>query len=370
MQTSVVPYRTILLAKWRAKSPFFDRLMTVSAPLRAKLAVLRAWMLLLGGAAIHTVTGHTPKRSYLALVTLFQTSNGRANDILSDAVAHFHRPYDLPPATGVLGELGEADLARIEEKLESDGYVVFENCLTEEFCENVVQQSLKFNFLIRGDETSGAYRTGPFNRAAPTAPLYSLTRDDTTDIPEVQTLMADPSLIAVAQNYLRSKPIFTGIYMGWSTAVKDTPDADAAQSFHWDMERIRWLRFFVYLTDVTPESGPHCFIKGSHRTGAIPKDLLDLSYVRHSDGTIIQRYGQEAYREFTGRRGTIIAEDSRGFHKGKLPTRGDRLLLAFELSNTTFGVNKRHLIRNIHVPRFGEFAKSYPRLYLNLDFTA
>jgi hypothetical protein len=43
-------------------------------------------------------------------------------------------------------------------------------------------------------------------------------------------------------------------------------------------------------------------------------------------------------------------------------------MIAFEVSNTTFGVNKRHLIRNIHVPRFAEFAKLYPRIYRNLDF--
>jgi hypothetical protein len=66
---------------------------------------------------------------------------------------------------------------------------------------------------------------------------------------------------------------------------------------------------------------------------------------------------------FTGKRGTIIAEDSRGFHKGDHPRKGDRLLLAFELSTTLFGTNKRHVIRNIHVPRFGEFARKYPQLY-------
>jgi len=148
------------------------------------------------------------------------------------------------------------------------------------------------------------------------------------------------------------------------------PDNQAAQQFHWDMERIKWIRFFIYLTDVTADSGPHCFIKGSHRTGAIPDRLLKQGYVRQSDETMLEVYGKDAYMEFVGRRGTIIAEDSRGFHKGMEPKQGDRLLLAFELSNTTFGANKRHLIRNIHVPRFGEFAKRYPRVYSNFDFPA
>ena len=202
----------------------------------------------------------------------------------------------------------------------------------------------------------------------PIAARYSASNDDATDIAEVQELFSDPSIIAVAQNYLHSKPIFTGLSLWWSPAIKDTPDSEAAQEFHWDMERIKWIRFFIYLTDVTADSGPHCFIKGTHRTGAIPDDLLQQGYVRQRDETILQRYGRDAYLEFTGPRGTIVAEDSRGYHKGMMPQKGDRLLLAFELSNTTFGANKRHLIRNIRAPRFGEFATKYPRLYANFDF--
>jgi hypothetical protein len=49
-------------------------------------------------------------------------------------------------------------------------------------------------------------------------------------------------------------------------------------------------------------------------------------------------------------------------------TEKDRLLLAFELSNTLFGANKRHRIRKILHPRFGEFAKKFPRIYRNCDF--
>lgn len=330
----------------------------------------KAWILLLAGAVIHWVRGVTPKPSHLALVTLFSDNGGRANDAIASAVASFHPPYQLPAAEGVLGNLSGQDLARIDEQLRQDGYYVFENALSPEFCDSVVRQSLELNYLIMGDEAvaKGAPQMGRFDRAAPQAAQYSATRDDTTDIPEVQQLISDPSILAVAQNYLSSKPIFTGIYLGWSAAVKDTPDQNAAQEFHWDMERIRWLRFFIYLTDVGPENGPHCFVKGTHRTGAIPKDLLALGYVRHRDGAIIQRYGSDNYREFTGRRGTIIAEDSRGFHKGKMPTSGDRLLLAFEVSNTTFGANKRHLIRNVHVPRLAEYARKYSRVYSNLDF--
>jgi ectoine hydroxylase-related dioxygenase (phytanoyl-CoA dioxygenase family) len=328
------------------------------------------WIKLLYGAWVHMRTGETPQSAHLALIALFIRSGGRANDLLSRAVGILHPPYRLPRPSGVLGDLSTNDLAKIENQLETDGYYVFENCLSAEFCERVIQQTLATDCVLAGDEIT---QERPGNRArydrdAPTAALYQLTRDDTTDLAEVQELVSDPSIIAVAQNYLKSKPIFTGIVMRWSPAIKNTPDSEAAQEFHWDMERIKWIRFFIYLTDVTVDSGPHCFIKGTHRTGAIPEDLLRQGYVRQKDEILLQRYGNEAYLEFTGPRGTIVAEDSRGWHKGKPPRKGDRLLLAFELCNTTFGANKRHLIRNIRVPRFGEFAVKYPRLYANFDF--
>jgi ectoine hydroxylase-related dioxygenase (phytanoyl-CoA dioxygenase family) len=346
------PRRLARAVAWRVRRPFGN------------------WIILLRGLWVHARTGETPKSAHHALMALFIKSGGRVNDVLSNVIGLAHPPYRLPSASGVLGELREDDLAKIERQLERDGYYVFENCLSAEFCESVIRQTLAVDCFLHGDDTTGKGQMhyAKYSRGANAAALYVLTADDTTDIPEVQELMCDPSLIAVAQNYLKSKPIFSGVSMGWSTPVKDEPDKQAAQEFHWDMERIRWLRFFISLTDVGPDNGPHCFIKGSHRTGAIPQELLKLGYVRHSDETIVRTYGKESYCEFTGARGTIVAEDSRGFHKGKMLTSGDRLLLAFELSNALFGASKRHNIRHIRVPRFGEFASKYPRLYANFDF--
>jgi ectoine hydroxylase-related dioxygenase (phytanoyl-CoA dioxygenase family) len=328
------------------------------------------WIRLLRGAWIHARTGDTPRSAHVALMALFIKSGGRANDFLSRAIGLVHPPYRLPRASGVLGDLTGQDLKKIQRQLESDGYYVFENCLSAEFCESVIEQSLKLDCSVLGDEivAQGTQVSSRYQRGAGAGACYSLGRDDTTDMAEVQRLISDPSIIAVAQNYLKAKPIFSAINLAWSVAVKDTPDRQAAQEFHWDMERIKWLRFFIYLTDVGPDNGPHCFIKGTHRADAIPDELRKRGYVRHSDETILSIYGRDAYKEFVGSRGTIVAEDSRGFHKGKMLTKGDRLLLAFEVSNTLFGANKRHHIRNIHVPQFGVFAKKYSRIYSNLDF--
>lgn len=338
--------------------------------LLARVEFIAEWARLLCGVVVHQLTGRTPNRAHLALVNLFTMTGGRANDWLARGLSILHPPFHLPACSGVLGTLTEDDRARIQRQLEAQGYYVFEGCLSDEFCERIIQQSLKADCLVLGDEMAVLPERvrSRYDRTGYKAAKYLLTEDDTTDIPEVQQLLCDVSLIQVAQNYLRAKPIFTGLSLWWSAPFKENPDIEAAQLFHFDMERIRWLRYFIYLTDVTTESGPHCFVRGSHRTGAIPEDLLRQGYVRQTDETIVGKYGSEAQCEFVGRRGTIIAEDSRGFHKGAAPKKGDRLLLAFELSSSTFGANKRHFIRKIHVPRFAEFARNYPRLYSNFDF--
>ena len=117
------------------------------------------WIKLLRGALIHARTGETPQSAHLALIALFIRSRGRANDILSNAVGILHPPYRLPRAAGVLGDLTAGGLAKIERQLEVDGYYVFENCLSAEFCERIVQQTLKLDCLISGDEVAARKQT-------------------------------------------------------------------------------------------------------------------------------------------------------------------------------------------------------------------
>ena len=42
-------------------------------------------------------------------------------------------------------------------------------------------------------------------------------------------------------------------------------DSEAAQMFHFDLDRIKWLKFFIYLTDVKINSGPHVYVSGTHK---------------------------------------------------------------------------------------------------------
>lgn len=314
-------------------------------------------------------TGHTPKYAHNAFIEHFAKSGGKLNDRISWLISIFNKPYKIDEKSTLVPLADIESFDAIQAQMKRDGFYVFKNRLSEEFCDKIAAAISDSSFILRDDGVPyDPNQRVKYDRNAPIAPNYMLPPDDITDVMEVQEMVSDPTLINVAQNYLGAKSIFTGLSLYWSTVTKAVPDMNAAQAFHWDMERIRWIRFFIYLTDVDEQNGPHCFIKGTHRTGGLPKEITSQGYVRHDDDEVIKMFGKESYVEFVGKKGTIIAEDSRGLHKGKMLKSGERLMLAFELSNSTFGADKRHNIFNIRSPQFERFSKKYPELYANFDF--
>jgi hypothetical protein len=101
------------------------------------------------------------------------------------------------------------------------------------------------------------------------------------------------------------------------------------------MDRIKFIKFFFYLTDVGPSNGPHCYIKNSHRR--LPKQLR--SDGRKTDDVIQSAYSPENIMDLQGEKGYIIAVDTRGLHKGTILTEGSGLLLQGVFTVSLFGQN-------------------------------
>jgi hypothetical protein len=132
------------------------------------------------------------------------------------------------------------------------------------------------------------------------------------------------------------------------------------------MDRIKWLKFFVYLTDVGPDNGPHSFVEGSHRSGEVPASLLQKGYSRLTDDEVGATFSSDRFVEFVAPRGTVIAEDTRGLHKGKHVTRGDRLIFQMQFSNSLFGGDyPPSRIAEVNNEGLAEMINRFPRLYSN-----
>ncbi|MCC7460196.1 MAG: phytanoyl-CoA dioxygenase family protein [Proteobacteria bacterium] len=103
--------------------------------------------------------------------------------------------------------------------------------------------------------------------------------------------------------------------------------------FHFDMDRIKFLKFFLYLTDVTPQNGPHCYVEKSHRN--LPTELRRDG--RFKDEEIIRSFGKDSVLELCAPKGTLFAIDTRGLHKGIPLESGNRLIFQIEFANSMFG---------------------------------
>ena len=179
--------------------------------------------------------------------------------------------------------------------------------------------------------------------------------------------MADPSMLAIAETYLRTHPILSSTNLWWSAAFGDRPGDQAAQEFHFDFDPPPvWLLFFIYLTDVGPENGPHVYARGSHVAG-IPAtaEILSRGYVRIPDEDIEAAFGKERIVELHGKRGTVLAVDTRGFHKGKMLTTGHRLMGQLTFSCPPYsGAHSRSAVISGEIdPALRLAMNSAPRVY-------
>jgi hypothetical protein len=151
-------------------------------------------------------------------------------------------------------------------------------------------------------------------------------------------LIADPIFVNASQAYFQATPALKDFNVWWSPARNGKGDSHSAQAFHFDYDPAPiWLKFFVYMTDVTSETGPHVYARGSHRTQQPRmREMLSRGYVRISDEEIASTFGPENIVEIVGRKGTVVAVDTLGYHKGKAPQTGHRLLAQFEFATPLF----------------------------------
>ena len=284
---------------------------------------------------VYCLTGKTPSRGYQAMIYLFCRTQGRFNDRLSRLITYVNPPEKLTEQSGVLGKMTLERLEMITNELNVKGYYVFhENQLSEEMCERLLKLSLELSPVLREVESHPGEK---FNRQSPRTIRYDFKAKDLLQNEDVQALVADPTLELLARSYLKANPIIDIVTMWWNTAFSGKASKEAAQYYHFDLDRFKWLKFFFYITDVGPEQGPHTYITGSQLSGGIPEHLLRAGYSRLEDSAVESCYKKDSIKVFTGLRGSIIAEDTRGLHKGKNVTNGDRLMFQLQFSNCMFG---------------------------------
>jgi hypothetical protein len=298
----------------------------------------------------------TPYILYFLLRKIFALTGGRSNDALTYFIQK-KRPYQSPEKVeSVLGALKKTQIQAIADDIRQNGYHFFDVRLSEEIIDRIYKFSSQLECSITGLNKNG------FKNSNPGWPRYDMATNDLIQNEDLCRLILDPGFKSIAGEYLGSEPICDLISMWWSCPSSGF-HKEAAQMYHFDMDRIKFLKFFFYLTDVTEDTGPHCFIEGSHRT-------LPLRFRRDGrfrDEPLLKYYSKALEKRFVGKRGSIIAVDTRGFHKGEPLVRGERLIFQIEFSNSLFGMNyPEHDINKLHPDFKNQFftqAQNYLQIF-------
>lgn|SRR3989338_1320316 len=144
--------------------------------------------------------------------------------------------------------------------------------------------------------------------------------------PEIRLIAQDPVLNEVALRHIgpRAKLLSTNMWWSYANYTKKADQNQYAQLFHYDLDDYKFMKFFFYLTDVDSGTGPHVYIKGTHKKKSI-KHVYPMR--RFQDDEINSTYLRESKLVLEGQAGDGFAEDTFGIHKGAVPVTKDRLIL-------------------------------------------
>ena len=301
---------------------------------------------------------------YQSLINSFCISLCRSNTMLSNQISKQYPPSFQYKGNGLLAN---ANFEKVNAQLKEKGYYIFEEKLSDTTIDTLKEFARNHKSTTRlKAEGHGKIIELYYDPNDKKAVRYDYKEEDLINDSAIQKLMCDPSIIQIAQNYLNTTPIVDVTAMWWNTDFQKEPDSEAAQYFHFDMDRIKWLKFFFYITDVDEDKGPHSFVEGSHKDGGIPFSMTSKGYARLSDEEVLNHYGKDRVKVFAAPKGTIIAEDTRGLHKGTNVINGDRLIFQIQFSNSLFGAHyKKSIIDLKNNDDLNSLDMKYPRILMN-----
>lgn len=142
----------------------------------------------------------------------------------------------------------------------------------------------------------------------------------------VRALLSDPDVRAVLRAHLGAEPeLLECTVVVHEPLAGELVKPDPQRHFHFDFAGWQSLNLFVYLSDVTPDSGPHQIAVGTHRDRRLADALVEVL----DDSVALPRFDGRI-RTITGPAGTLFFEDTEAFHRrGSLTERRAMLNVLF-----------------------------------------
>jgi len=270
---------------------------------------------------------------------LHQATNGASSDLFSRFLANLpgKRGHNADPwrESPIFPWITQSDMPSILQSLDRDGLYVFDRPIANDSLDEAMEYGRTTPATLYPVPPNGQTQD-VFDPVVPLASGYQFDEGRMLEKTVFQRFVGDPVLLAISHAYLGVEPRLAYLALWWSAVFERNPTSDMAQLFHADLAHIKWLKIFVYLTDVSEGTGPHSFVRGSHKSDVEGRELRRRGLVRLSDEDIYRVYGRDRVVDLVGPRGTVFIADTRGFHKGHLPRTGHRLVLQVYHVNSLF----------------------------------
>jgi len=233
----------------------------------------------------------------------------------------------LPAFEGGNATAGQADV------LKDRGYLFLDDLIS-------VEQLRDMRAFFSTNKCADPYRPalGKFvapGEAPPQTHVAFFSNQTIIRAPHALEIANDPRVLGIVSGFLGAKPTISLLTAWWSMPHQDGK-AEEAERFHRDVDDIRFVKLFCYLTDVDEVSGPHMFVPGSQNIDRLTKIR------RYEDSEIVDAFGENSLSKFTGKAGTTFLENTYGFHRGVPPTQKPRLLfqVLYSLRNSIYGPDR------------------------------
>lgn len=283
--------------------------------------------LVFAGLISYKNTGVTPHKSQAALVRAFENSSGLFQELLHQIICEIKPEGFNAIKSDIFGEISPEILKSVVGEIELNGYAVFPFKLKEELVAQLHAEALDLSYLIKGGLAGTGQEVGKINpRKPPDCVSAYADSNDLRSRDLFQKVSNDQLFVSVASHYLKA-PAYAIDSTLWFSFPYAVPSSETAQLFHYDLDTLRWLKVFIYLSSVGPDNGPHEYIPASHRAEFKPYKIMRKEYGRYSDHEVNQ-YCESGPKIICADAGTVIFADTRCFHKGNVVNADYRLMFS------------------------------------------
>ncbi|SSW69704.1 hypothetical protein AVE30378_03669 [Achromobacter veterisilvae] len=269
----------------------------------------------------------------------FYQFNHSLNALAAKILALRHPVPDQAPSSAIFGTLGKLD-DQIT-LLRNHGYLVSDHSLPAQTQGAIRDEIAKFSFyekkpgsaLRSGEEL---YRLGSMGEETESGTFWLKDLNEATHNPLLSSLAFDPYILSMVTNYFGCTPVHvqTNIWLSFAGKGDKSQLSASAQLYHQDKEFTKFLKVFIYLTDVRESNGPHCYVDGSHIDELFTRGVPFST--RLTDENVLEYFDAHRLKTVTGPAGTIIFGDTSAVHKGLPVKSGYRCMLQFEYAASLY----------------------------------